>query len=174
VRLAFFYQHLNQLAKAERLLQENLAFHQEGNGTEETAFIHNILGDIAWKQGGPNKAAAHYRASLRICCQIKAPQIRADALCGLSKSLFDLGQQTAATFYAEKSLHLRREMRDSWGVAVGLNNLSHIAEAQGHYAQAATLLYEAMVTAHLVGARWLGGVLQHNIAYIESIEGNDY
>ncbi len=171
-RLAFFYQHLNQLAEAESLLQENLAFYQGENCTEETAFIHNTLGHIAWRQGKPNKAASHYRSSLRICGQIKAPQTRADALCGLSKSLFDLGQPTAAAFYAEKSLQLRREMQDSWGVATGLNNLSHIAEAQGHYAQAATLLYEAMVTAHLVGARWLGGILQHNIAYIERIGTN--
>ncbi|HYP42347.1 MAG TPA: tetratricopeptide repeat protein [Chloroflexia bacterium] len=83
------------------------------------------------------------------------------------------GEERQIAMYKEESLALYRELRDDWGIAAELSELGHLAQRQGEYRAAGSLLAEALEMQQVVGDKWvmaqtirsLGDVAAHHGDY---------
>ncbi len=73
-----------------------------------------------------------------------APSVRALALNNLGNLVYELGDVSRAHDLYERSLELRREVGDRYGIASALNNLGMLATAQGNLGHARTLLERSL------------------------------
>jgi predicted ATPase/DNA-binding SARP family transcriptional activator len=93
------------------------------------------------------------------------------ALAMLGKANYRRGQRPAARVQLQESLHHAEAANDLLGRAIALNNLSHIAQEEGDYAESARLLRECLNIYQTVGYAIGIGSSLGNLGFIYALQG---
>ncbi|WP_395141231.1 tetratricopeptide repeat protein [Armatimonas sp.] len=96
---------------------------------------------------------------------------RAAALNNLGLVAQEQNELQAARALHEKSLEIRRALKDHWGTGVSLNNLACVAQDEGNLEDARTLYYEALDAIRLGGSRESEGMILTNLAEVAILLG---
>jgi len=99
--------------------------------------------------------------------------VRARALNGAGNLAWVHGDYARARTAHEKSLTLRRALRDTQGIAMALGNLGLVAKATGDLAQARRLLQESLALWRELGDTWGIALALSNLGLVIQNQGDD-
>jgi tetratricopeptide (TPR) repeat protein len=132
-----------QYARAQALLEENLAVAEEAEDTASIGRALNDLGLIAHSLHDYDQAKAMWTRSLALFRALGDESHVARALNNLGTAAMELGEYERAQSLLTESLALHRSVGDRQGVASTLNNLAETAGSLGDAGTAMGLYRES-------------------------------
>ncbi len=163
-------------AESEVWLERARTKYEETGNAVGISRVLSDLGELQRLQGKFAEARTHYDGSLQVAARIVDPKAqqaaRAYALKGAGVVANWTGEYAEAKARYEESLALCRELGDSHGVAVLLNNLGVIARFQRDLNAAWEANAESLALFRKMGNRWALGQLLNNQACIASDQGD--
>jgi predicted ATPase/transcriptional regulator with XRE-family HTH domain/Tfp pilus assembly protein PilF len=175
VRLAaalgsFWFSH-SHLGEGRRWLEAAMAHRALATPLERTRLL-NGLGNLAMRQGAPDRARALHEENLALRRELGDPRGIAGALTNLGIVVTQLGEYEQARVLQEECLALFRMLEDNRGTAHALSNLGFLAAHQGDYRQARAYCEECLALFRAMGDRWGVSTVLSSLGEAVALQGD--
>jgi DNA-binding SARP family transcriptional activator/predicted ATPase len=175
IRQGLLLLYLRRLDQAEESLQagrRNLAAVTGAKWAQDEILALTGLGSVALRREARQEARRWLEQALALAQQEDdlGAAARIISRLGIVAGAADLAE---ARRFHETSLSLYEEMGNPFGVAISLNNLSHIVELEGDYDQAQILLQKSLAICLELPSRWLALIVLANLTNIAQLKGNE-
>ncbi len=164
--LAVAYRDSNELAKAERILQQAIADATCADSSLELATCYNSLGTLQLKRANLELAIDAYRQCLNYLDRAGQRFRMAQALNNLGLAYVHYGDLEQGGRYLRQSLEIKRDAGDSLGQASTLNNLVKIYRRQGRMNEALETSIEAIALFEVMRATRRAGIAYLNLGQL--------